>query len=342
MAQGRWTRAWLACGALALGGCGGGGTADDTSAAPVLSDIQKAGESLFLHRPGYVYYAQKGSVSDFFYFGGVALDQSPATATGYRVTMTRTTVAASPNLPGVPPRDASCATLTVGSSTVGAYTVVVAEGKGLVKLCRGQPPVIEYSGTDMLRKLTDNSGGTAQTLKVTAVSLTAPTPFAGNNVVTQLKAWDTTAGVQALAANAATFATGSDYGRGTGVLAEDFIEIFDWNGARLEPADVRSAPKSGSTTPATTLAELWPVSSSSDGRVYTENAGTKFTYRGYNAWRATARRFSTGTPTYRIYIEIGGKVYTGELMPAGTELGQSYFNATAMQSIVDAKLSWPN
>lgn len=136
-----------------------------------------------------------------------------------------------------------------------------------------------------------------------------------------------------------TFQSGSAYMTYAEIAVGDRYNVFDCQGSTTGTSPVPCA------TSATIEALLSPgFASASDGTTYTLTDGTIVTGEGLRVWvaknpRPTSSTLST-TLRYRTYFELGGNVYTGDLIKDGTLYGGGYWVSNPNGATVDERLTY--
>lgn len=140
---------------------------------------------------------------------------------------------------------------------------------------------------------------------------------------------------------AATWQTGAQYERRTGVFANDTYFVTDYNGSTT---GTTPNPVPGGTTIASLMA-AGGINANDNGTTvkYTSSMGTVSTINGVTTYIANATVANGGANTrYRTFYEIGGNVYIGSLHKAGAPTDSTGYtvrlNAAALASIQAALL----
>ena len=128
--------------------------------------------------------------------------------------------------------------------------------------------------------------------------------------------------------SAAGYATGAGYTTFKAKYKGDYYGVFDCNAATTD------ANVSPCFTGTTLAAELTAgINSARDGRTYLLADGATTTISGVPVWVASAAQpysaTRSPTPTYTIYFQLNGNVYTGAVVRDGAVVGGSSYTTSA-------------
>lgn len=188
-----------------------------------------------------------------------------------------------------------------------------------------------YSGTSI--KIDSLAADGATVLKSGLRSSFSSVPLSGlvNAAPTDVAHW-----YNALFFNPALLSTTAQWGTNAG-----YIKYTETNvGDSYEVLDFTTTTYDASPSPVatgTTIAALMTaggIVSSADSTTYTLSNGSVSTINGVTTYVATAVRPNQTTAKYHTFYELGGNVYSGQLIKDGTVLGGSSYRETVSGTTV--------
>ena len=279
-----------------LAACGGG------DIPPPLTDDQAAFESFALasngglHNIEYVWDDPMVNGTDFMYTLNSTLGKSPASAGPQIVGASQVNMASSVSSPDVRPMRVLSKSVILVESTTPQYALVTYLDDGILYsfLAADQQTVV-------FSRLRSNYS-------------VVPVSGAISNSPAELGDWFT--GLLSnsdLVKSDATYAAGSAYLKYFATQSGLTVFAFDCNGATT---DASITPCKSNAT----LDNFFPVNF--DQRTYQEKDGIIGPLEGVRMWVSPLPRPQTLSPTvsYRVFFELNGNVYTGEVIKDGTAI----------------------
>jgi hypothetical protein len=311
--------------AALIAGCGGGGGGTTVGNNPALSANQNEFEKAFSVQGGYVNpvvsLPLSGAALPTSYFLGSVPSTIPSPSAGPQtVTFKLVSFANTLNT-----SDANIASISSGFIP----NRYLKAGKIVFTPVNDAKIIYKYVGTEVLLDYLASDNTTVAYSNKTTVTYV---PLSGiiDDISAELE--NTRPGYELVRNPSLTkpgsettkWLSGSAFSRVQFEAAGDYILAFDCTASQTTK-DANIAPCGTSTTLETTF----PQTSGTDARTYQFTDGVVSTIEGVRTWVAKDVRPPAGsqTPAFRVYFELGGKVYLGQLIKSGTK-SQAYLPGT--------------
>jgi len=253
--------------------------------------------------------------------------------------------ALSTNFYPMPASYSSCPTTLAGAdlTVYQLFDVYLDAGGNLAKYCRRYASRILYQGQDVIYRRTGANGEAVRTFQL---SVSDVANISGQNIVGHIAASGAmpSAFGSRLRASAATYPAGSSAVTLMGRAMDDYLQVVSFDSMYREPGSLVPVPMSAASgTPATKIEQALPwLSSNPEGRAYSVSSGSFINFQGRRAWVAALPVSNASSSSYRAFVEIDNKVYTGFFTHAGTPnvYYSLYINATAKAAVQAANLSF--
>lgn len=187
--------------------------------------------------------------------------------------------------------------------------------------------ITSYQGT-AVRSDTLDAGGTTvvRSYLRTGFSITS---LAGTVVSapTELAQWFNALFSDGALLNATTdWAAGSKYLKYTETQVGDSYRVLDWSTTLVTTGTLPQKVATGSIL--TRITATTGFTSSADGITYTLTNGAITTVNGIPTYVANVTRPTVTTPSYHIFFDLNGNIYSGELVKDGTVIGGNSYQVS--------------